>query len=115
MQNVMQIIHNPGSVAPSEFTDLADLTVVIEDTMQVFRSRLDQGIFNAELLNDRGRESRAVMIHSIAADLDFSQRLDLVNSVKTIAANVFFTDIQTEYYQKFSAQWLDWVAAVASD
>ena len=109
-----QIIHNPGSVPDVAFLNLADSTVIFEDTYHTFQTRVSNHIFSATALSKTDRSKLACVIHSIPEDLTAEDWRGLGQQARRIAGDVFLTDLCEDYYANFAPKWAEFVEAIAS-
>lgn len=101
-------MHNPGSVPHPAFLALADVTVVFEDTLDVFRSRQAARLFE----NLGERPQLACIVHSLPLDTCAKELQTVVSKCSQVAGRIFVTP--NGHYADFGPCWADFVEAVAT-
>ncbi|KAK5058782.1 hypothetical protein LTR84_011046 [Exophiala bonariae] len=124
------VVFNPGCVSSAAYLDLADITIVFEDTYETFRGRVASGVLPPLFLPqtprhkpgprlDDGRTSvgeagkLGVVVHSVTQNISRSEMHDIINKVRKIGSTIFITEASSHFYQHFSPQWEQWIEALA--
>lgn len=100
-------MHNPGSVPDPAFLALADVTVIFEDTLDVFRSRQAARLFD----NVGKRSQLACIVHSLPIDTCAEELQIVVSRCSQVAGRIYVTP--NWHYADFGPRWADFVEAVA--
>jgi hypothetical protein len=117
---VAQVMHNPGCVPARSYVDLADVTIVFEDTFNVFKSRLASGVLDMDSLSQSVPDDTTplpaleprrfgIMIHSVPGDVEETEVQEVLRHAKDIAGAVFVSESSKQFYENFSGKWSHWV------
>lgn len=101
-------MHNPGSVADPAFLALADVTVIFEDTLDVFHTRQAAKLFDG--IGERPQ--LACIIHSLPVDTCAEELQTVVSRCSQFAGRIFVTP--HGHYADLGPHWAEFVEAVAA-
>lgn len=103
-----QIIHNPGQVPDSRFSDgNTDSTVVFEETYLSFQSKEAE---LAGLSQERSRNS--YLIHSLPTTMSKEDLRALLAKASQKAGYLFVTNLDHNYFQSFGSIWSKFINAM---
>jgi hypothetical protein len=99
---------NPGSIPDSRILGTTDRTVVFEEQYQTYINR--QAAKALAALPDR--EVLCCLMHSIPTEMPIAQLKALVGELRELAGCLFLTDLSTDYYQRFSPRFQEYMDAM---
>ena len=104
-------MHNPGTIPDLRYMLSADCTVVFEESLQTF---LVRDSVKTLLALTENRSQLCVVMHSIPTFKTKEQFHSLVLEVRKVAGSLFMTDLNTDYYARFSPRWTEFVQVMAA-
>jgi hypothetical protein len=103
-------VHNPGTIADQRYMNLADITVVFEQTYDAWTNLTAA---NALAQLDYNRNNLCILMHSVPDDLSVDGLGLIEEQMQLYAKNVFMTDLDADYYRNFSNLFADFIDALS--
>ncbi|KAF1812159.1 cell surface spherulin 4-like protein [Eremomyces bilateralis CBS 781.70] len=105
------VVHNPGTIPDVRFAAAADVTVLFEQTYDVYVARsANDTVAPATLLFDR--ERIGAIVHTCPDDLGPQEMKQFVEEVEVKFGWLYLTDLGENYYHNFSTRFLEFVQYV---
>jgi hypothetical protein len=102
----MQIIHNPGLIPDNRYLASSNQSVIFEGSYSTYQlHNFSTTIPSFRVSSHSDKDSFAVIIHSLPANMSETEQSKLVEEFRDIAGNVFATGLDSNYYSSFWQGW----------
>ena len=101
-------MHNPGAVPEAGLENaLTEITVVFESPYETYKTAVKEWLPAL----DGHRSTYSIIVYALSSSIDLASYVD---AVAQKARYLFVTDLDSDFYAKFSPNWNKFVGAVSA-